>query len=241
MALSTLINTSWKLNNVLNLPNNSVSYNVNFIIDETEETGIELQFITNTPPRLQYQIELENNNMQTTSAYTIINSNGLWFDQKYRTITITGGTDATNSNLITWLQTNATRIGLSLSKIKLNGTEYNIKDATAREALDNLEFPEYEITTATPNAVGTAIVGEAETDIPNYTPSGDINYDTDTINIETPNNINLSYNYSNYKLYFYDPNTTKNNYNISIPTNITFDGNGVQFAIQQKEEEEENP
>lgn len=33
-----------------------------------------------------------------------------WEDQSYRTISITGGTDATNTDLISWLQANATQI-----------------------------------------------------------------------------------------------------------------------------------
>ena len=34
----------------------------------------------------------------------------LWTNEAYRTIEITGGTDATNTNLINWLQENATQI-----------------------------------------------------------------------------------------------------------------------------------
>lgn len=149
-----------------------------------------------------------------------------------------------NINLNAYLLDNDCDILFSINISKTyNNTTNELEDIILEFGYHpiEVEFPEYEITTATPNAVGTAVVGEAETDIPNYTPSGDINYDTNTINIETPNNISLSYIYSNYKLYFYNPNTTKNKYNISIPTNITFDGNGVQFAIQQKEEEEESP
>lgn len=33
-----------------------------------------------------------------------------WTNEAYRTIEITGGTDATNANLISWLQANATQI-----------------------------------------------------------------------------------------------------------------------------------
>ena len=40
------------------------------------------------------------------SAYT---SSGGWADEDYRTISITGGTDATNATLIAWIQANATQ------------------------------------------------------------------------------------------------------------------------------------
>jgi len=36
--------------------------------------------------------------------------NGAWSSEAYRTISITGGTDATNADLITWIQANATQV-----------------------------------------------------------------------------------------------------------------------------------
>lgn len=70
-----------------------------------------------------------------------------WYDQAYRTIQITGGTDATNTDLISWLQYNAEQIVdqpvlPSFSDVEvtphegyitmtINGVDFNLKTAAS--------------------------------------------------------------------------------------------------------------
>lgn len=89
-------------------------------------------------------------------------------------------------------------------------------------------------------SVGAAVVGEAVTGEPNYTPSGTVTVSVTTSKEALVNggNIGFQSNYINYKLYintpiFYPTTTTK-----SIVTGIgdlTFTGNGVKFAVEQEQ------
>lgn len=70
--------------------------------------------------------------------------------------------------------------------------------------------PNYALTYDESVSVGSAVVGEAVTGEPNYTPSGAISIPT------------LNWEFKNKKLYFYG---------VTAPT---FTGNGVTFAIEQE-------
>lgn len=74
----------------------------------------------------------------------------------------------------------------------------------------------YYITTESPNSVGTAVVGDAETGTPNYTPSGDV----------TVNSATLNWEYKNNRLWFYGTN----------PTTATFIGSGVNLLVKEETE-----
>lgn len=90
---------------------------------------------------------------------------------------------------------------------------------------------DFSITTVHPSAVGTAIVGEAITEIPNYTPSGDIHLVNQDIQIVP--SIVLDYQYRNYKLIINGLKVNKTI--ISVPTSANFVGNGVNFIIETGE------
>lgn len=64
-----------------------------------------------------------------------------------------------------------------LSKIKLNGTTYNFKDATARTAIANLDIPE-ETTITNTLSSGTLIATINGTNIyaPSYTDADGVSY-----------------------------------------------------------------
>lgn len=54
-------------------------------------------------------------------------TDGVWSNNAYRTIEITGGTDATNSTLITWLQNNGTLTAPSPTPSGINKTKLGTK------------------------------------------------------------------------------------------------------------------
>lgn len=83
--------------------------------------------------------------------------------------------------------------------------------------------------------VGIAEVGTAITGTPNYTPSGDIRYTTDTVAEATSGE--LTYTYDNYVL-----TITGMTFTTTSKTVVTsvdgFEGNGVTFVIEKVEESE---
>lgn len=99
--MTDLTNTTWILNNDLSsatyigivyidFTSNNTTFN-RIDTDEIESDGLLVYGATNT-------------------RITVYNSfNNGWVEQAYRTIEITGGTDATNSTLISWLEANATQ------------------------------------------------------------------------------------------------------------------------------------
>lgn len=100
--------------------------------------------------------------------------------------------------------------------------------------------PNYALTYDESVSVGSAVVGEAVTGEPNYTPSGTVTA-TVTTKAETflsGGTVQFSPYYSNYRLYFntptFSPTTTTKNIVTSIE-NLTFNGNGVKFAVEQEQ------
>ena len=99
-----LTNTVWLLNDWPNITiTNDNLYNLNFSSNNNAYSQLSLSrvFAQSLPiPTVKYD---------NTMVYQI--TPGVkWIDQVYRTITITGGTDVTNSDLIDWLYNNATLI-----------------------------------------------------------------------------------------------------------------------------------
>ena len=78
------------------------------------------------------------------------------------------------------------------------------------------------------NSVGSALVGTAITEEPNYTPSGDINVETEDVTVA---DTSINYSYYNQTLQIYGVNAKT----ISVPKKITFNGNGVTFKIEAEE------
>lgn len=131
-----------------------------------------------------------------------------------------------------------------------NGSIYDLRDANAvpstrtvnGKALSSDIELGYHIEYKEDTAVGKAKIGTAKTGTPNYTPSGDIEFDTNRVNtiVSINTNVSLSYFYSstNYTLTLYNPNlsfqTTTSS--IDVVTDIRFKGNGVTFEIKEDDE-----
>ena len=100
--------------------------------------------------------------------------------------------------------------------------------------------PNYALTYDESVSLGGAVVGEAVTGEPNYTPSGTVtgSVTTSRETFMSGGNATLFYYYGNNKLYIsgivFTPTTTTK----SIVTGIgdlTFTGNGVKFAVEQEQ------
>lgn len=82
------------------------------------------------------------------------------------------------------------------------------------------------------NSVGSALVGTAITEEPNYTPSGDITLETEDIRAVT--NASLSYSYNAQTLYISGIALQKGT--VISTKSATFNGNSVTFKIKTVEE-----
>ena len=96
--------------------------------------------------------------------------------------------------------------------------------------LSNLTITYEEIT-----SVGLAKTGTAKTGTPNYTPSGQIDYTTGSIDVSVTSTLN--YSFSNYVLEITGVSASAS-VNGQVVTGINgFVGNGVHFIIEQEESE----
>ena len=110
MAVSDLTNTTWvfDVGGVSYL--NSTTYNITFTSNNAQYTSIKTQ------GNGEEFTLIYNNNAVYYYEEPVI---GEWTNEAYRTIEITGGTDATNATLITWLEANATQQVVSTGKTQL--------------------------------------------------------------------------------------------------------------------------
>ena len=115
-TLTDLTGTTWKFNSTLSLVSISGgTKNLDFVSNGTSYVNIYRIYEPDLwANRLTYGIDSSNN----FTAYL----QGNWTDEAYRTIYITGGTDATNSVLIAWLEANAVQVSrLSVDLTTLSG------------------------------------------------------------------------------------------------------------------------
>ena len=123
MALTDLTGTTWVFNDEPNIESDLFlykNYQLSFISNNKTFINI-LYYGADINSYLQYS-DVESINVYAynfDSGYSIG-----WTDNAYKTISITGGTDATNTDLITWLEANATQQGGSggINNLKF-GTE----------------------------------------------------------------------------------------------------------------------
>lgn len=94
-TITDLNNTTWTINDASDITTPSINetYYINFSDSNDNYT--------------QFKIGKQDTKKAIFYDYDLVLYGGAWVDESYRTITINGGTDATNSNLISWLQNNA--------------------------------------------------------------------------------------------------------------------------------------
>ena len=102
MPITDLTNTTWIINETPNInPPRMYLQHINYISNNVEFTQMYIGYI----PELDYENNIWYTGFSSVQAYSSPN----WSNQSYRTITITGGTDATNTTFISWLEANATQ------------------------------------------------------------------------------------------------------------------------------------
>lgn len=134
MAVTDLTNTSWVINDSYSIPStvsSSKEFYINFTIEgDLSFVGIDF-WKSVTVGSTTYTDNIIYDNGSGTNPYVAINGGATWQDNSYKTVHISGGTDATNSSLISWFEANATKIFPLeyIDKVVLpSEEEYNIKD-----------------------------------------------------------------------------------------------------------------
>lgn len=97
-TIADLTGTTWEINNSINI-SQSTEYFINFTSKTESYTGIVFE-------ENHSEMYYFNDYLVSIAAY----SDGLWENEAYQTIEITGGTDATSPDFIAWLQANATQV-----------------------------------------------------------------------------------------------------------------------------------
>lgn len=106
MSISDLTGTTWVIHDtpqqdsLLELE----EYSINFVSNESNYTLLRL---TND---FTEDVDIEYNSTKVWNGWTASPNAGSWTNAAYKIINITGGIDATNADLITWLEDNATQV-----------------------------------------------------------------------------------------------------------------------------------
>lgn len=103
MSVSDLTGTTWLINGTFTEPASTIDAYINFISNSAN--FVEIKIYDGSEPGSEQSIRYT-----TQDQDPIIVCEQGWTDEAYRTIAITGGEDATNSSLITWLENNATQV-----------------------------------------------------------------------------------------------------------------------------------
>lgn len=136
MAITNLTGTTWVFKNTLTkYTGSSVSLQFNSFSTSFNT----LSFSGSSTWRMEY-----NNGSTTVSVYV---SNSGWANDGWKTITITGGTNATSSSLITWFEANATQvreIAYTTTTEELTSIANAIRSKTGSQS--NIKYPDGFIT-----------------------------------------------------------------------------------------------
>lgn len=97
-ALTDLTGTTWEIAEEVSLPNPVLAASLNFT---SNSASWDTFILDGEEGEIVYMSESE-----PTPAYTT----GSWTNNAYRTVAITGGSSATNADLIAWFEANATRV-----------------------------------------------------------------------------------------------------------------------------------
>lgn len=119
MSVSDLTGTTWVINEVVTLAplTSYYSYNINFTSNNA--SYIAFRFVSDNRFRLNYD---------SVNAYYYFGGSYYWYNDNYRTITISGGNDAVDGSLISWFEANATQVlpEVYIKDIKIGNTTYPI-------------------------------------------------------------------------------------------------------------------
>lgn len=133
---SDLTNTKWVFNETIMFTGTTITANINYF-DSDNKTFIKIIISTTNINGLQTNAPAD---YMTTTLYDPNTDLGGWGKQSYRTITITGGDDVTNVDLITFLKENA--ILLEGGKTTYNYKELGVEDALVKSIATDVSIIE---------------------------------------------------------------------------------------------------
>lgn len=137
MAITNLTGTTWVFKDTLTKYTGST---VSLRFNSFSISFNTLLFSGSSIWRMEYH-----NDSTTTSVYV---SNSGWVNDGWKTITITGGSSATNSSLITWFEANATQsqkeIAYTTTVEELTSIANAIRNKTGSQS--NIKYPDGFIT-----------------------------------------------------------------------------------------------
>lgn len=105
-TITDLTNTTWLINTTPIMRPRQSYWNLSFTSNNTLYTELYIGFNADVDTE---DVIVYNSQNIVSPDYVYNDDRGTWTNQAYRTISFTGGTDATNSTLISWLQSNATQ------------------------------------------------------------------------------------------------------------------------------------
>ena len=121
-TITDLTGTKWILNSNLTIEEMSGLTNNAAVINFTSNGMYYEEMYLDHSDFYLYYYEIEG----VTASRTRVYDDGTWSNESYRTIEITGGTDATNSALIAWLQANATQVVAATPSLNFGGSDVTL-------------------------------------------------------------------------------------------------------------------
>lgn len=127
MSVSNLTNTKWRLNDTLNFTNTSTQ---TFSIDFWNAGGVgdwfsQLRLYYYGGSELEYHNRLDYYRKSSADWSAVYGYTPQWRHEQDKTIFIRGGSSATNSTLIAWLEANATQIELDINDLTNTVWKFN--------------------------------------------------------------------------------------------------------------------
>lgn len=97
---------TWVFNDKLTSFPNETGYNVTFICATTEYIYFKRGIIYDPPVNTRYALSYA---LTGSSAITAYDQTSGWKDNKYRSVTITGGADINDTEFLNWIKANAVK------------------------------------------------------------------------------------------------------------------------------------
>lgn len=131
MSVADLTGTTWLINSSPTPVDPTLTTSINFTSNNDPYTGLTLYDEMDAGGSIAYR------NPDTLDFPVIVYDGYAWSSEAYRTISISGGTDATNSTLISWFEANATQVIQSHDvTISYNNSTIAYLDASGTEVLE---------------------------------------------------------------------------------------------------------
>ena len=131
MSVADLTGTTWLINSSPTPADPTLTASVNFTSNNDPYTGLTLYDEMDADGSIAYR------NPDTLEFPVIVYDGYAWSSEAYRTISISGGADATNSTLISWFEANATQVVQSHDvTISYNNATIATMDASGTEVLE---------------------------------------------------------------------------------------------------------